>query len=1370
MITIKRPIQALGALFVAAGVGLSAQAQSVGLWQFNGNYNSANGGEAITEFFAKGEFGTTESFGIGAIDGASAQVLKFPEITEPESGFTLPVLQDLSDPNTYTLIMDVYYPLTSNSKNRNLADLNTDYTDAEFSIGTNNALIYGNAGGEIQPDTWHRAILVVDSSTDVVYRYLDGQSVGTWAIPPDLQDFGPQSIDAQLDVLLFSVDQSGTTAEGYVNSVQLRDEAISAGQALALGKPTADGIPLVLPDVPSFIAGWTPPRYVASRDTDVGVVLNQGSTNIDQSSIVLTLDGEVQSPSIDKSGDVFSVQVDRNNPFSPGTKHTIVVTYTDDKAGEQTAEFTFDAAIYFEDFESVVLGPNEDENLESEAAWTRQGPEGWSEVDDSGVPGAGDPDDDGVTEWAGWSFADKEWWVTTAGDQRRSEFVLAEGNVMVADPDEWDDLPHADSAENGWYNTYVSTPAISLEGVAPGTAFLQFASSWRDEFDSNYRQSANIVATYDNGDSVEILRWLSDPASPNFHDDAPNETIIIQLDNPEGAKSVTFKFGLFDAGNDWWWAIDNLVLNAGAAPPTLVSSPVGVEVVEGSDATFTVSVEGSGPFNYEWFFKGESILKESSAETSHTLTVEGARDANVGNYSVIVSNAGGATPQTSGAILEVKAKLPGSLIFFEDFEGLPLGPNVDEGVAGEAVWTDTLPQGWDRVNDLPGLDDDEVGVREWEGWSFANRVWWADTAGDQRRTEFVKGTGTVAIADGDEWDDKGGPAGIGTMDTKIITPAISIAEVEQGTLMLRFNSSWRPEVIQTGVIEASFDGADPVQVLEFRSESNDPNYKDHAPNETVTVAIDTPEGASTMSLSFRYYDAGNNWWWAIDNIEVYGVLPQAPSFASQDFEGLTLGSSVNEEVAADKVWTKTAPEGWSIDDSGVPGVGNDATDGVTEWAGWSFADKDWWAQTAGDQRRSEFTKASGTIAIADGDEWDDQPHAEGFMDTFMSWTVDVSSASARSLALYFDSSWRPEYDSNYHQTANVTVSYDGGEPVQVMLWESNEDSPYYKPNATNDSVMVPLGNPEGAKSMVVTFGYFDAGNDWWWAIDNVRIEEGAYQHVLEPGVYGFENFERLTLGSSVNEEVAADDVWTKSTPFNMSIDDSGVAGVGNDDTDGVTEWAGWSFANKDWWVQTAGDQRRSEFVNGVGTVAIADGDEWDDQPHAEGYVNTFLSWDVNITGATAGALQLQFDSSWRPEYDSNYHQTANIMASYDGADPVQVMLWESNSDSPNFKDHTPNENVILSLDNPAGAKNVTLTFGYFDAGNDWWWAIDNLIVHEAIPSSISIAADGGQVTITYEGSVLETAGSISGPWTPVDSATSPYTVPADQGQAYFRSR
>ena len=100
-------------------------------------------------------------------------------------------------------------------------------------------------------------------------------------------------------------------------------------------------------------------------------------------------------------------------------------------------------------------------------------------------------------------------------------------------------------------------------------------------------------------------------------------------------------------------------------------------------------------------------------------------------------------------------------------------------------------------------------------------------------------------------------------------------------------------------------------------------------------------------------------------------------FSSLDFDGLALGPNVDESVAGDAVWTKTAPAGWSIDDSGVPGVGDPAQDGVTEWAGWSFASKDWWVEAAGDQRRSEFVNSTGIAAIADGDEWDDQDHAEG---------------------------------------------------------------------------------------------------------------------------------------------------------------------------------------------------------------------------------------------------------------------------------------------------------------------------------------------------------------------------------------------------------
>jgi hypothetical protein len=268
------------------------------------------------------------------------------------------------------------------------------------------------------------------------------------------------------------------------------------------------------------------------------------------------------------------------------------------------------------------------------------------------------------------------------------------------------------------------------------------------------------------------------------------------------------------------------------------------------------------------------------------------------------------------------------------------------------------------------------------------------------------------------------------------------------------------------------------------------------------------------------------------------------------------------------------------------------------------------------------------------------------------------------------------------------------------------------------------------------------------------------------GTFGAQDFEGLVLGASIDEEVARDDVWTKVAPDGWEIDDTGVPGVGTD-LDGVTEWAGWSFANKDWWVETAGDQNRSQFTLGTGTIAIADGDEWDDQPHAEGFVDTFLSWTLDVSGAAAGALDLHFDSSWRPEFDSNYHQTANITVSYDGGDATEVMLWESDKASANYKPDSTNESVVVALGNPAGASSAVITFGYFDAGNDWWWAIDNIKVVEGASGAISaVTLQDGNITIEYTGT-LKTSGTINGEFSAVDGASSPYSVAADQAQAFF---
>ena len=97
--------------------------------------------------------------------------------------------------------------------------------------------------------------------------------------------------------------------------------------------------------------------------------------------------------------------------------------------------------------------------------------------------------------------------------------------------------------------------------------------------------------------------------------------------------------------------------------------------------------------------------------------------------------------------------------------------------------------------------------------------------------------------------------------------------------------------------------------------------------------------------------------------------------------------------------------------------------------------------------------------------------------------IDISDLEAGTAELTFDSSWRPELS----QTDSIAASYDGGDPVELMLWVSNSSNPFYHDHNTNETVIVPLDNPEGAQNLVLTFGYFDASNNWWWAIDNVKI-------------------------------------------------------------------------------------------------------------------------------------------------------------------------------------------------------------------------------------------------------------------------------------------
>jgi len=108
-------------------------------------------------------------------------------------------------------------------------------------------------------------------------------------------------------------------------------------------------------------------------------------------------------------------------------------------------------------------------------------------------------------------------------------------------------------------------------------------------------------------------------------------------------------------------------------------------------------------------------------------------------------------------------------------------------------------------------------------------------------------------------------------NTRFTSPVINIDGVTENTVLLRFDSSWRPEDTQKAAVSVSFDGGEFTQVVLFESDESSPDFHDDETNESVELFVNNPSGATTMRVRFEMYDATNDWWWAVDNIQVAGV-------------------------------------------------------------------------------------------------------------------------------------------------------------------------------------------------------------------------------------------------------------------------------------------------------------------------------------------------------------------------------------------------------------------------------------------------------------------------------------------------------------------
>lgn len=254
----------------ASGIPLPTAVR--GHWDFANGDLAATIGNNLQYFDGPGgqtdqetEFGSTADFGIDGLGGQSVPVMKTPSGGSSSFGYLMPhgitPNGGGSRVNQYTLIMDVHW-YSQGGGWTSLANLDdpSNINDGEVFARWNDGGLGQGAGGyepdqpsvKVEFESWQRYVLVVDLAADPprFTKYINGRKHSDQP--------NPSAIDgrhAMAEMAVLFADNDGERGGAYVAGVQVRDEVLSDAQVFALGKPSADGIPLEIPDV-GITAQW----------------------------------------------------------------------------------------------------------------------------------------------------------------------------------------------------------------------------------------------------------------------------------------------------------------------------------------------------------------------------------------------------------------------------------------------------------------------------------------------------------------------------------------------------------------------------------------------------------------------------------------------------------------------------------------------------------------------------------------------------------------------------------------------------------------------------------------------------------------------------------------------------------------------------------------------------------------------------------------------------------------------------------------------------------------------------------------------------------------------------------------------------------
>lgn len=413
----------------------------------------------------------------------------------------------------------------------------------------------------------------------------------------------------------------------------------------------------------------------------------------------------------------------------------------------------------------------------------------------------------------------------------------------------------------------------------------------------------------------------------------------------------------------------------------------------------------------------------------------------------------------------------------------------------------------------------------YNGWTAMDVASWTAEQGSQigRTALGLASRNTALVADPDAYYDFDSPGQPGDAYNSYISRTYDLTGFDTSTLEISFDYEFAIENNQRGTIEVSFDGGLTWQmVLDLVKGSFPNNTILRGPGTFVAGTHFTPT-SDQMLFRIGCITAGNNWWMAVDNVRV----KTNDGFDDlEDFEGLNMVSFLNAPPGATPPTTSrfdgtdfTADiPNWTIDNSLMGGYCREPG-----YDGWTAMDVKCWVNEQGGQGRSllDFGDFNLNAAlVADGDAFydfssnfsNDGSAPSNSMNTYIQREYDLSTYDNRTLQVTLEYEFRIENQ----QRGTIEVSFDNG-VTWVMLRE------LIKGDNANDTYLIDAPTFVAStdftalqtKKMILRLGYLDAGNNWWMAVDNVRVEAEPLTFVVgdanDDGLFDFGDLDAFVL-------------------------------------------------------------------------------------------------------------------------------------------------------------------------------------------------------------------------------------------------------------------